>query len=117
MQSEIVFASITPPAPTTFAFKCSRPTPTRCLSANGVSWLPLCFKTTYGSSPTDRANCQCSRRRLVRHRLPWLLCEYTKGSEPELVSPAALSASNRRSRERQLSRGRTLSLSGLNLIL
>ncbi len=39
---------ITPPAPTTFAFKCSPPTPTRCLSANGVSWLPLCFRTNLG---------------------------------------------------------------------
>src|SRR5262245_49029855 len=45
MQSEIVFVSITPPAPTTFASKCSPPTPTHCLSANGVSWLPPCFKT------------------------------------------------------------------------
>src|SRR5439155_5806896 len=60
-QSEIVFASITPPAPTTFAFKCSPPTAARCLSASGVSWLPLCFKQTYGSSPTDRDSCQCSK--------------------------------------------------------
>jgi len=37
MQSDIVFVSITPPAPTTFAFKCSPPTAPRCLFANGVN--------------------------------------------------------------------------------
>src|SRR5207248_1804512 len=72
MQSETVFASITLPAPTTFAFKCSPPTPTRCLSANGVSWRPPCFRTNLRFEPNSSHHleeCPMRGRRLRSRRV------------------------------------------------